>query len=257
MRLNRVLTDMLVQIEPKHAQFVEARGTSVVFLDKALYGYVEAAALWHASLTATMEGDGFIPMSYDSCVFNKHAPNGEQVAVAIHVDDLFITSKSGDNLIMFEACMRDKYKEIKVSKAKVVDYIGINFDYIVPGQVCITMDNIERSILFECGVWPLRATPAASAAFDTRDAPKASHEEVQLFRSFVAKLLYIAKKARPECIVTVAFLTTRAHDVDEEDMGKLKRVFVYLRATSNRGIVIRAGGSMIVRAFIDASYGVH
>ena len=37
MRLNQVLTDMPVQIDPKHAQFVEDRGTSVVLLDKTLY----------------------------------------------------------------------------------------------------------------------------------------------------------------------------------------------------------------------------
>ena len=40
-------------------------------------------------------------------------------------------------------------------------------------------------------------------------------------------------------------------------MGKLKRVLGYLRATSNRGIVLRVGGIMTVRALIDAFYGVH
>ena len=89
MRLNRVLTDMLVQIDPKYARFVEDRGTSVVLLGKSLYGCAEAVALWHANLTATMEGDGFIPNPYDSCIFNKHEPSGEQVTVVIHVDDLF------------------------------------------------------------------------------------------------------------------------------------------------------------------------
>ncbi len=29
-RLNRVLTDMLVQIDPKHARYVEDRGTSIL-----------------------------------------------------------------------------------------------------------------------------------------------------------------------------------------------------------------------------------
>jgi hypothetical protein len=257
MRLNRVLTDMLVQIDPKHARYVEDRGTSVVVLDKALYGCVEAAALWHANLCATMESDGFASNPYDSCVFNKHGLDGAQVTVVMHVDDLFITSKSDDNHTNFESCMRNKYKEIKVSKGKVLDYIGMTFDFIVPGQVSITMDNCERSILSEGGVWPLRSTPAASTLFDTRDAPKATKEEVQFFRTFVAKLLYLAKRVRPECLVAVAFLTTRVHDVDADDMGKLKRLLGYLRATPNRGVVLRVGNIMTVRAFIDASYGVH
>ena len=71
MRLNRVLTDMLVLIDPKHACFVEERGTSLVKLNKALYGCLEAAALWYSDLCVTMRGDGFTPIPYDQCVHNK------------------------------------------------------------------------------------------------------------------------------------------------------------------------------------------
>ena len=45
MHLNRVLTDMVVLINPKHACFAEERGPSVIELDKALHGCVETAAL--------------------------------------------------------------------------------------------------------------------------------------------------------------------------------------------------------------------
>jgi hypothetical protein len=161
-------------------------------LDKALYGCVEAAALWHANLCATMKSDGFVPHSYDSCVFNKHGLHGAQVTVVMHVEDLFIASKSDDNHTNFKSCMRNKYKEIKISKGKVLDYIGMTFDFIVPGQVSITMDNFERSILSEGGVWPLRSTPVASALFETRDAPTATKEKVHFFSTFVAKLLQVA-----------------------------------------------------------------
>ena len=37
------------------------------------------------------------------------------------------------------------------------------------------MGNSERSIFYEIGVWPSRATPAASTLLDTPDAPKASY----------------------------------------------------------------------------------
>ena len=55
----------------------------------------------------------------------------------------------------------------------------------------------------------------------------------------------------------MAFLTTRVHNVDDDNMGKLKRVLGYLRATSSRGIVRRVWGIIDIRDFIDASYGVH
>jgi hypothetical protein len=41
---------------------------------------------------------------------------------------------------------------------------------------------------------------------------------VKFFLNFVAKLLFLAKRVRPECLVAVAFLTTRMHGVDENDV---------------------------------------
>jgi hypothetical protein len=68
--------------------------------------------LWQANLCDTMKSDRFVPNSYDSCVFNKHGLDGAQVTVVMHVDDLFVSSKSDHNHTNFESCMRNKYKEI-------------------------------------------------------------------------------------------------------------------------------------------------
>jgi len=133
----------------------------------------------------------------------------------------------------------------------------MTFDFIVPGQASITMDNCVQDILAECGMWPRRSTPAASTLFDTKDAPKVTAEEVKFFRSYVTKLVYLAKRVRPECIVAVAFLATRMNAVNVDDIVKLKRVLGYVRATQYRGIVLRVGNEMAVHAYIDAAYGVH
>jgi hypothetical protein len=50
MRLDKVMITILVKIDPKFAEFVTEDGSSVVQLDKALYGYVEAAHLWYLML---------------------------------------------------------------------------------------------------------------------------------------------------------------------------------------------------------------
>ena len=118
------------------------------------------------------------------------------------------------------------------------------------------MNNCKRSILSECGVWPSRATPTTST-FDICDAPKATCDEVKLFCTFDAELAHLAKRVRPECLVAAAFPARRNRDVDGGDTGKLTRLLCYLRATENRGIMLRVGDNMTVSAFIDASYGVH
>lgn len=257
MRLDKLMTELLVKISPEHAQFVEPSGCSVVELDKALYGCIEAAALWFTDLDRTLKRDGFTPNCYDPCVYNKFAADGRQITAAVHVDDLKVTSASESALADFEEYMRSSYAEVKVCRGKVIHYLGMTFDYTVPGQVAITMDGFIQDVLAECGVSPPRSTPACGTLFDTRDAPKGSAADVKHFRTFVAKMLYLSKRVRPECLTPVSFLSTRVHEVDIDDVAKLRRLLGYLRATPNRGIILRIGEHMSVRAYIDAAYGVH
>ena len=74
----------------------------------------------------------------------------------------------------------------------------------------------------------------------------------------VAKLLYLAKLARPDCLTAVAFLTTRVSRCDRDDLDKLARLIKYVRATREHGIRLEIGeGGMVVMVLVDAAYGVH
>jgi hypothetical protein len=134
----------------------------------------------------------------------------------------------------------------------------MSFDFSVEGEVRVTMDHCTTDILSGCGVNTARATPAASTLFDVRDdAPAASEHEKAWFHTHVAKMLYLAKRVRPECLTAVAFLSTRVQACDGDDIAKLRRLLGYIVGAPNRGIVLRVGPTMSVSAFIDAAYGVH
>jgi hypothetical protein len=70
MRLDSMMTELLLKINPSYALFLEPRGTVVVELDKALHGCVESATLWYDDLKKTIQRDGFDENPYDRCIFN-------------------------------------------------------------------------------------------------------------------------------------------------------------------------------------------
>ena len=47
----------------------------------------------------------------------------------------------------------------------------------------------------------------------------------------VAKLLFVGKRARPDIMVAIAFLTTRVSKSDEDDWKKLERLMSYVNNT--------------------------
>ena len=99
--------------------------------------------------------------------------------------------------------------------------------------------------------------PASDNIFTIRDALKLEIDNSQWFHTQVAKLLYVAKRTRPDILLAVLFLTTRVQRLDEEDMNKLVRVLKYLKCSKNLGIFLRADKPFVVHEYIDASYGVH
>jgi Reverse transcriptase (RNA-dependent DNA polymerase) len=257
MRLDSMMTELLLKIDPSYAVYLEPRGTVVVELDKALYGCVEAAALWYDDLKKTIQRDGFEENPYDRCIFNKICKDGSQMTIALHVDDLMITNLHDENLDSFFEHLKQTYKETKIVRGQILDYVGMTFNFSVAGEVKITMENCVNEILADCGVTQVASTPASPMLFNIRDGEKASGDESKWFHSYTAKMLYLSKRARPECLTTVAFLTTRVNVCDKDDLGKLRRLLAYLRGTKERGIILRIGERMEVRTYIDAAYGVH
>ena len=207
-RLNKIMTAILVKIDQSYTEFVDRNGTLVVELDKALYGCVEAAALWHQDLSKTLVDFGYVRNPYDICVFNKLNEAGVQCTIVLHVDDLLVTCYDERAIDELEACLRLAYPEITVQGGEVIGYLGMTFDFRVKGEVKVTMANTITEVLDGCGVTATRKTPATETLFDVReDSPLSSEERRVWFHSNTAKMLYLAKRVKPECLTAIAFLT--------------------------------------------------
>ena len=71
-------------------------------------------------------------------------------------------------------------------------------------------------------------------------------------------MLYLAKRARPDCLTALAFLATRVTKCTTDDLVKLNRLMRYVWATRERGIIFAPGDKgIVVSVLIDAAYGVH
>ena len=73
----------------------------------------------------------------------------------------------------------------------------------------------------------------------------------------VAKLLYLAKRGRPDILTAVSFLTTRVLSPDVDDWKKLERIIGYLKGTVEMKLTLEAEDLTQIHAFVDASHAVH
>jgi hypothetical protein len=84
-----------------------------------------------------------------------------------------------------------------------------------------------------------------------------SDKDREIFHRIVAKLLFLCKRARPDILVAIAFLTSRTTCSDIDNWKKLRQTIQYLYGTQDITLTLSAQNLTVVKWCVDASYAVH
>lgn len=261
MKIDKRLSTILAEESNEYKNAVRQDGTILVRLKKCLYGCIESAAKWQDHLTKTLIKNALQCNPHDTSIMNKMC-DGSQLTVAVYVDDLLITSKNKEAATALIKAITKRYKDVKSHEGSKQEYLGMSIDMTKKGSAIITMSGMEDRIVEDSALdssGKATTSPASNNLFeiDEQSIPLEENERKK-FHAMVARLLYLSKRVRPECLLAVAFLTTRVLKATQEDAGKLQRVLKYLRDTRGRGIRLKPGTTGIVASgYFDAAYGVH
>jgi hypothetical protein len=257
MSLNKTVAELLCDCRPEYAPFKREDGSIVVKLHKALYGCVESGKLWNQEITRQLKSMGYEQNAYEECVFNKRA-NGVQCTMVLFVDDIMATCADKSVIDEDIKTLRDKYKELTVHEGLNHSYLGMNFDFTSSRKVRVTMRHYVEDMVSQYRVEGYATSPAADDLFHVdSDSPTLPPERLAEFHSGVAKVLYLAKRVRADCLCATIFLATRVLCATEQDWTKLQRLLRYINSTKLIGTVLEKIGASQVLAYVDASFGVH
>lgn len=189
---------------------------------------------------------------YNLCLWNEMI-DGKQCTICFHVDDCkisHVSSKVIDYVINwllrdYESIFEDGSGAIAVQRGKVHKYLGIILDFSTKCKVKISMVDYLKEVVAAWDKAPKltndrftvvkskrgrksRSSAAPEDLFKVdNDATKLNTEMSTAFHNIVAKALYVVKKARPDALVSIAFLTTRVWSPDIDDWRKLEHLVEY------------------------------
>ena len=267
MKIRGVLVDILCNMDPSYAEYVVIeRGEKVIYTHilRAIYGLLISAILFYKKFRASIEREGFEVNPYDPCVANKLV-HGSQLTIMWHVDDVkssHVNPKVNDSFIAWLQKEYGKLGEVKSSRGKKHDYLGMVLDYTTDGQVRIDMSEYVEKMVTEFPndalQGPKVSNPASENLFKVdKRSPKLDRDKAEIFHSFVLKGLFLAKRGRPDVLLPIAFLCTRTKDPTESDWNKLVRVMKFLQQTSDDQLTLKADGSHILIWSVDSAFAVH
>jgi hypothetical protein len=181
------------------------------------------------------------------------------------VDDLKLSHVDAnvvDNTITW---LKSIYGEdMRVSRGKKHDYLGMDLDYSVLGEVkvkVIMVDYLKRVITeFPKVITGTASSPTIDRLF--RVIPEGESVLLEEKRSIafhhcVAQLIVASARARKDIQSVVAFLASRARDPDEDDWLKLKRLLRYIRGTIHMPRIPKAESLHVIKWWMDTSFATH
>ena len=266
MKITGTLVNILTDMEPEMRKYIVIEnGKRVIYtiVLRAIYGMLQSSLLWYNQFRSDLEKKGFIFNDYDPCIANKMV-NQKQQTIRFHVDDLLsshVDSKVNDEFAEWLNARYGKIKPCTIVRGKKHRYLGMLLDFSYPRKVKIRMDEYVQRMIDEFPVKfdknTTQETPAGNDLLDTGRGEELDNEKREIFHSFVAKGLFLSKRARIDIHPTVSVLATRVQRPNDSDWKKLIRLIKYLHSTKKWHKTLKADSLRIIKHYVDASFAVH
>ena len=106
-----------------------------------------------------------------------------------------------------------EFGEMKSTRGKIHDYLGMTLDFSVKGKVKIDMRkyvaNMLESFRESFELTTTADTPAAGNLFEAGSGEELDREQREMFHTFVAKCLFLCKRGRPDIQMAISVLSSR------------------------------------------------
>jgi Reverse transcriptase (RNA-dependent DNA polymerase). len=183
---------------------------------------------------------------------------GSQCTIAWHVDDIKISHKKQSVLEDVLNHLQSIYGALTITRGNKHTFVGMDLEF-KKGKVEISMQSYLNEAIdaFPEEIKQTVSSPAADHLYTVNpNGKKLPEDRRECFHHIVAKLLYVATRARPDLQPTISFLTSRCAKADEDDWKKLRRLLCYIKQTIDLKLTLRANAANVVMWWADAAFAV-
>lgn len=221
-------------------------------LNKSLYGLKQAGREWYKKVKAEFEALGFTRSNADHGVFYKN-DDGKLVIIAIYVDDMLIFSNSTAARNATKSALSERFEMTDLGEAHWILNMELTRDR-ANRTLKLSQRQYIETILDRHGMADCK--PVATPMVQNQKLTKLDVPEIdpQPYQQALGSLMYAMVGTRPDIAYTVGALSQHSATPGQEHWVALKRVFRYLRGTTDLSIVYDGKIHDEPFAFVDADH---
>jgi len=232
--LNEVIEEEVFVQQP-HG-FEDLKHPDYVYkLKKSLYGLKQAPRAWYDRLSNFLIKNDFKRGQVDTTLFRRTLEK-EILVVQIYVDDIIFGSNNASLCKEFSKLMQDEFEMSMMGELKF--FLGIQINQCKNGvyvhQTKYTKELLKKFKLEDCKVMNTPMHPTCTLSKDHTG----SNVDQNLYRGMLGSLLYLTA-SMPDILFSVCLCARFQSDPMESHLTVVKRIFRYLKGTTNLGLLYR------------------
>ncbi|CAJ2672171.1 unnamed protein product [Trifolium pratense] len=240
-----------VYIEQPPGYVVKGSEHKVYKLKKALYGLKQAPRAWYSCIEDHFEKAGFIKCPYEHTLFIKSGEGGKILIVCLYVDDLIFTGTDEAMFSDFKNVMMADFDMTDLGKMKY--FLGIEVvqttSGLFIGQKKYAKEVLKRFHMENCNPVGTPTEPGLKLSSDL----DGERIDSTYFKQIVGSLMYLTT-TRPDIMYAVCLISRYMESPTELHLKVAKRVFRYLKGTTDFGIFYMKNGGSVLTGFTDNDY---
>lgn len=231
----------------------------VCMLRKSMYGLKQASRQWNIKLSNVLIKAGFKQSKVDSCIY-FNIIDKSMTFVAVYVDDLMIFSNDNAVTSNLKHQLTRQFEMKDLGEAQ--SCIGLRIDRCKQtGSIFLSQEKYIKNILVKFGMNDCKpvATPVDVNQKLTKEmSPKNHAERLEMekipYQEAVGSLLYLAQGTRPDITFAVNSVSRFNNDPGKAHWTAVKRIFRYLKNTSDVKIKFNGQTSSALIGYSDADW---
>ncbi|CAJ2652909.1 unnamed protein product [Trifolium pratense] len=219
-------------------------------LKKSLYGLKQAPRAWYDRLSNFLLEKGFEKGKVDCTLFRKTTKE-DILIIQIYVDDIIFGSTNAALCKNFSKIMQDEFEMSMMGELKF--FLGIQINQKKEGtyvhQSKYTKELLKKFNLDDCKIMNTPMHPTTNMG-KSDDEGKVDQK---IYRGMIGSLLYLTA-SRPDILFSVCLCARFQSDPRESHLTAVKRIFRYLKGTTNLGLLYKKSNDYVLNGFCDADY---
>lgn len=205
-------------------------------LKKSIYGLKQSSRCWNQVLDTQLKKMGFQQSTSDPCVYTSNKAG--LFVIAVYVDDILIAAKSEREITQIKDDLAKRFQLKDMGELHY--FLGVRVKQCSKtGKTCIGQPGYTETILKRFGMEQCKPanTPIACETKLLKATQDSERVDASLYQSAIGCLLYLSGWTRPDIAFSVSSVARFSSDPTTEHWTAVKRIFRYLRRTTNYGLV--------------------